>query len=97
MDFNHLNYYLLVYIGTLMLGLLMFAIMTVAFVSVTSVVAVIYSLVGAARRITEAAVKARPVVSGVPAVLRHSSRTIVVQAPRARPVQERPADRKEAA
>ena len=81
-DFTHLNYYLLVYSGTVALGLLMLALMVLSFLAVMSVVAVAYGLAGAARRITRAAVTARPVVSPVPALLRHSSRPVVVLAPR---------------
>ncbi|NVM96293.1 hypothetical protein [Arthrobacter wenxiniae] len=85
MDFTHLNYYLLVYSGTVALGLLMLALMVLSFLAVMSVVAVAYGLAGAARRITRAAVTARPVVSPVPALLRHSSRPVVVLAPRTPP------------
>jgi hypothetical protein len=98
-DFAHINSYLLVYSGTVALGLLMLAIMLVSFLAVTSVLAVLYGLVGAARRLADAAVKSvksRPVVSPGPAVLRHSSRAVVVHAPRTRTVADEAAGSKAA-
>lgn len=82
MDIMHINSYLLVYTGTLMLGFLMLGIILLSFLAVTSALAVVYGLVHAVRRLTAAAVRSRPVVIRGPAVLRHSSRTVVVLAPR---------------
>ncbi|PYI64969.1 hypothetical protein CVV68_20235 [Arthrobacter livingstonensis] len=78
----HINSYLLVYTGTVMLGVLMLGIIVLSFLAVTSVLAVVYGLVHAARRLTAAAVRSRPVVVPGPATLRHSSRTVVVLMPR---------------
>jgi|GEM_PF-6933302 len=78
MDYFLNNSYLLVYTGTLLLGAVMFAIVMVCFVAVTSVLAVAYGLVNGARGIFDVAVKSRPVVVPEPTVMRHSSRTVVV-------------------
>ena len=85
----HIDSDLLVYVGTVVLGVLMLGVSVLSFLAVASVLAVLYGLVHAVRRLAAGAVRlaaaaarSRPVVVPGPVVLRHSSRPVVVLAPR---------------
>ena len=78
MDSTLFNYYFLAFAGTIFIGLLMAVFTLIPFVAVMSVVGVLYGVMDALRRLTNWALRSRPMVSPSPVVLRHSSRPVVL-------------------